>query len=69
MTMRFNRFLAMHGNEWLGLHPCRLRRAEPLGLGLRPHRFGLYPCGLGCALAVWGCTLVAWAAPSQTWMG
>ncbi len=46
MTM-FNRILVMRGKEWLGLHPCRLRRAEPLWLGLRPPRLGLCPCGLG----------------------
>jgi hypothetical protein len=69
MTTAFNPILAMRGKEWLGLRPCRLRRAEPLWLGLCPCRLGLCPCGLGCALAVWGCTLVAWAAPSQTLMG
>jgi hypothetical protein len=69
MTKRFNRISAMRGNEWLGLHPCRLRQAEPSWLGLRPRRLGLCPCGLGCALAVWGCTLVAWDGPSQTQMG
>ncbi len=69
MTTLFNRILVMRGKEWLGLRPCRLRRAEPLWLGLYPRRLGLCPCGLGCALAVWGCTLVAWAAPSQTWTG
>jgi hypothetical protein len=69
MTTMFNRILVMRGKEWLGLHPCRLRRAEPSWFGLRPCRLGLCPRGLGCALAVWGCTLVAWAAPSQTWTG
>ncbi len=69
ITTTFNRISAMHGKEWLGLRPCRLRQAEPLWLGLRPCRLGLCPRGLGCALAVWGCTLVAWAVPSQTRMG
>jgi hypothetical protein len=69
MITTFNRILAMHGKEWLGLHLCRLRRAKPSWLGLCPHRLGPCPGGLGCALAVWGCTLVAWAAPSQTRTG
>ncbi len=69
MTTTFNRISAMHGKEWLGLRPCRLRWAEPLWLGLHPPRLGLCPHCLGCALAVWGCTLVAWAAPLQTWTG
>ncbi len=60
----FNHILAMRGKEWLGLRPCRLRRAEPSWLGMRPRRLGvpswlglcpcslgLHPCGLGCALA------------------
>jgi hypothetical protein len=66
MTTAFNRILAMRGKEWLGLRPCRLRRAEPswLGLcpplqtwavpswlGLCPRSLGLHPYGLGCALA------------------
>jgi hypothetical protein len=66
MMMTFNRISAMHGKEWLGLLPCRLRRAEPSWLGLHPCRLGLFRRGLCCALAVWGCTLVAWVAPSQT---
>jgi hypothetical protein len=66
MMTTFNRILAMSGKEWLGLHACRLRRTEPLWLGLRPCRLGLCPRGLGCALAVWGCTLVIWAALLQT---
>jgi hypothetical protein len=52
MMMTLNRISAMHRKEWLGLPPCRLRRAEPLWLGLRPRRLGLCPCGLGCALEV-----------------
>ncbi len=69
MMMMFNRILAMRGKEWLGLRPCRLRRAEPSWLGLHPRRLGLCSCGLGCALAAWGCTLVAWAVPTQTRTG
>ncbi len=69
MTMPFNCISAIRRKEWLGLRPCRLRWAEPLWLGLRPHKLGLCPCSLGCALAVWGCTLVAWAAPLQTRTG
>ncbi len=69
MTTTFNCISTMRRKEWLGLHPCRLRRAEPLWLGRHPCRLGLCPCGLGCALTVWGCTLVAWAAPLQTWTG
>jgi hypothetical protein len=69
MTMTFNLNSVMRGKEWLGLRPCRLRRAEPSWLELHPRRLGLCPRGLGCALAVWGCTLVAWAAPSQTRTG
>jgi hypothetical protein len=59
MTTTLNHISVMHGKEWLGLRPCRLRQAEPSWLGLCPCRLGLCPRGLGCALAVWGCTLVA----------
>jgi hypothetical protein len=69
MMPTFNRILAMRRKEWLGLCPCRLRRAEPSWLELRPCRLGLCPRGLGCGLAVWDCTLVAWAAPLQTRTG
>jgi hypothetical protein len=69
MMTTFNRISAMRGKEWLGLHPCRLRRAEPSWLELRPRRLGLCPRGMGCALTVWGWTLVAWAAPLQTRTG
>jgi hypothetical protein len=69
MMTSFNRISVMHGKEWLRLCPCRLRRAEPLWLGLHPCRLGLCPRGFDCALAVWGCTLVTWAAPLQTRTG
>jgi hypothetical protein len=69
VTTMFNRISAMHGKEWLGLCPCRLRQAEPSWLGMRPPRLTLCPRGLGCALVVWGCTLVVWDTPSQTRTG
>ncbi len=40
--------------------------AVPVWLELCPHRLGLHPCGLGCALIdsnrLCPCALVAWAA-------